>query len=880
MNAHAPTLARVLTPLALENAPILRRIGTAEPPIVTVDGLAEAESRDPSNFRKTLKRLEADGLIVRDGGPHPCGLGLTPGGARALALLDMDDGRELGAGGDLQPVTAETPTWAHDKLQKNPENPRQNFDSDDLAGLADTIKGVGVLFPLIVTPPDLYGVRTIRDGDRRWLAVAELIKAGDLPADHPMPIREVEPTPGEAAFIALVTTNREPLTTLEDAIALETLSRERGWSARETATRIGRRKEGSEAGVRTVQERIQVIRDADPEDVAACRAGKLTWEELRLTVREQKEAKPDNRASNTYLASLDYPTDGLTYRTPAGPPIHALVRPGTVVTTSYGSGPYHVHQLSGPHTFRPKEGGEFAHWSLILSPIRDFDPASSRFPKGDHFINEVVAVNGRLLHLFENNDDEVLIQDFDEMFAKQAELKALAAEPRLVDTPPRPAPRGGSFSSPAPPERHVVEGLTDHQMVRLYEIAEEIRDKPVSAAGHLLIVLGRQPTLIEKALEAAHAIVIRKDAQLPDPSLAIKITEAGRAWLEENPDPTIQVDLEEAVGKGREPTPEQPVNLSAKERCALIELAHKLGQTGGAVHGATTLNVEVGHYWMDLNASTLRDHRLLGFIGAKGMAWRAHITEAGWSWLSGYGYPGVFPTDADLDAPRFAVLGDLRLAEAYRTEGRYLTPWLNPLPDVPAGDATPPATGPSPAEDHEEEPEGDGDREGQEDNADPDLIEAGTAVGALMREVVDSLPKLLKGLVDPQHRTPDRLAFHAATGVRYGGTLTAVLALALLRHRHHAEAVKLLQAAFGEAAAAAVQGAEAPLLAIRKGDVVHKGTEATSFQVLERVEDGPHTHGQLKTPTFKVQTRRHGRNYGTPVKLTLGDIVGFNTEAR
>ena len=56
---------------------------------------------------------------------------------------------------------------------------------------------------------------------------------------------------------------------------------------------------------------------------------------------------------------------------------------------------------------------------------------------------------------------------------------------------------------------------------------------------------------------------------------------------------------------------------------------------------------------------------------------------------------------------------------------------------------------------------------------------------------------------------------------------------------------------------------------------MHKGTDATAFRILERLEDRPRQYGQQLEPAFRVQTLRHGKGYGDPVVIGLGDLVGF-----
>jgi hypothetical protein len=72
-----------------------------------------------------------------------------------------------------------------------------------------------------------------------------------------------------------------------------------------------------------------------------------------------------------------------------------LAGPGSIVRTNYGTGPYRVIAVTGPHL---EMGCET--WSLTCEELDR---------PGQAYLNELVAVDGRLLHLFGNNDDEVIV---------------------------------------------------------------------------------------------------------------------------------------------------------------------------------------------------------------------------------------------------------------------------------------------------------------------------------------------------------------------------------------------------------------------------------------------------------------------------------------
>jgi hypothetical protein len=115
-------------------------------------------------------------------------------------------------------------------------------------------------------------------------------------------------------------------------------------------------------------------------------------------------------APNEYQRGLGYGGD-LRHRFRfASSPIERLVRLGSVVRTSYGTGPYIVAEIS-MFEYRPPEGGWFPHWSFVVQRIAP-DGAIVWGDRGRGWLNEIVPHGRRLLALFENNDDEVFVIGF------------------------------------------------------------------------------------------------------------------------------------------------------------------------------------------------------------------------------------------------------------------------------------------------------------------------------------------------------------------------------------------------------------------------------------------------------------------------------------
>jgi hypothetical protein len=91
---------------------------------------------------------------------------------------------------------------------------------------------------------------------------------------------------------------------------------------------------------------------------------------------------------------------------PCAPDVQALVRPGMSVRTSYGTGGI-VIAVEGPTMHRAQDGREYPHFTIIYVPVERF----GRHSATDRcWINECVAVGGRILMLLEANDDEVFIE--------------------------------------------------------------------------------------------------------------------------------------------------------------------------------------------------------------------------------------------------------------------------------------------------------------------------------------------------------------------------------------------------------------------------------------------------------------------------------------
>ena len=122
-----------------------------------------------------------------------------------------------------------------DHIEPNPDQPRLSFDPATLDELAASLKEHGVLQPILVRPlPE--GRFQLIAGERRWRA-ARIAGLEDVPA-------LVEEIDDETALEIAIIENlqREDLSPLDEALMYDRMTRERGYSIRKLAQKLGKDK--------------------------------------------------------------------------------------------------------------------------------------------------------------------------------------------------------------------------------------------------------------------------------------------------------------------------------------------------------------------------------------------------------------------------------------------------------------------------------------------------------------------------------------------------------------------------------------------------------------------------------------------------------------
>ena len=119
-----------------------------------------------------------------------------------------------------------------DEIKPNPFQPRVKFDEETIDELAASIRGSGVVQPVLVVPEDDH--YKIIVGERRWRAAQ---KAGLKKI--PVLIRNVPPD--KQLEISLIENiHREELGPLEIAQAYQKLMQERNFTQQEVADKVGK----------------------------------------------------------------------------------------------------------------------------------------------------------------------------------------------------------------------------------------------------------------------------------------------------------------------------------------------------------------------------------------------------------------------------------------------------------------------------------------------------------------------------------------------------------------------------------------------------------------------------------------------------------------
>ena len=162
------------------------------------------------------------------------------------------------------------------KVEPNPDQPRQDFDEEELQQLEDSISVHGVIQPLTVRqlPSGYYQIIA---GDRRW-------RASRIAGLYEVPAVVIESDDKKATELALIENlQRSDLNPVEEALGYQTLMSDYGMTQEETAKSVGKSRPAVANALRLLQ--------LCPEVLEMLRSGKLTAGHARavLTLNTAKK---------------------------------------------------------------------------------------------------------------------------------------------------------------------------------------------------------------------------------------------------------------------------------------------------------------------------------------------------------------------------------------------------------------------------------------------------------------------------------------------------------------------------------------------------------------------------------------------------------------
>ena len=172
------------------------------------------------------------------------------------------------------------------KVEPNPDQPRQDFDEEELQALSDSISVHGVIQPLTVRETS-GGYYQIIAGERRWRA-ARLAGLGEIPAVI------IEADDKKAMELALIENlQRQDLNPVEEALGYQSLIEEYGLTQEDAAKRVGKSRPAVANALRLLA--------LSPQVLEKVRSGELTAGHARA-VLQLKTEKKQLEAANTIIA--------------------------------------------------------------------------------------------------------------------------------------------------------------------------------------------------------------------------------------------------------------------------------------------------------------------------------------------------------------------------------------------------------------------------------------------------------------------------------------------------------------------------------------------------------------------------------------------------
>ena len=175
------------------------------------------------------------------------------------------------------------------KVEPNPDQPRQDFDEEELQALSESIAIHGVIQPLTVRQMP-SGYYQIIAGERRWRA-ARMANLTEIP------VVIVEADDKKAMELALIENlQRQDLNPVEEALGYQSLMSDYGLTQEEAASRVGKSRPAVANALRLLNLNADVLE--------MVRSGKLTAGHARAVLSLKTEKKQTEAAQKITALGL------------------------------------------------------------------------------------------------------------------------------------------------------------------------------------------------------------------------------------------------------------------------------------------------------------------------------------------------------------------------------------------------------------------------------------------------------------------------------------------------------------------------------------------------------------------------------------------------
>ncbi len=175
------------------------------------------------------------------------------------------------------------------KIEPNPNQPRREFDEEELQALADSISVHGVVQPLTVRELS-SGYYQIIAGERRW-------RASRMAGLSDIPVVVVEADDRKAMELALIENlQRQDLNPVEEALGYQALIDEYGLTQEETASRVGKSRPSVANALRLL--------GLCPEVLEKLKNGEITAGHARAILTLKSEKKQQEAAQKIQALAL------------------------------------------------------------------------------------------------------------------------------------------------------------------------------------------------------------------------------------------------------------------------------------------------------------------------------------------------------------------------------------------------------------------------------------------------------------------------------------------------------------------------------------------------------------------------------------------------